>query len=213
MNLEKLSQIIKTKKLLIFDFDGTIADSLGIEFEIYSEYLKSINKTISHDDWEKLLKAHTAEGYIKFMNALFGMDLDYYEFKDKYAEFTKIVEARHPVKPYAWFKKAVNGFDKVKMVILSNKDEDLIRDNLVDWKMSEKFCAIYSCTTLRKTKEELYPQILSDFLLSGEDCVAFEDTECYLAAAKSLNIITVGVEHTNNKGELNSADYIIDTTK
>ncbi len=213
MNLEKLSQIIENKKLLILDFDGTIADSLGIEFEVYSEYLKSINKTISRADWEKLLKTHTAEGYVKFMNALFGMNLDYYQFKDKYAEFTKIVEARHPVKPYAWFKLAVKRLEKVKMIILSNKDEDLIRDNLADWKMSKKFSAIYSCTTLRKTKEELYPKILNDFHLLGEECVAFEDTECYLAAAKSLKMTTVGVAHENNKGELKSADYIIDSTK
>ncbi len=204
--MEKLRTILENKKLLIFDFDGTIANSLGIEFEIYTQYLKALGLKITKKDWEKLLTYHTAEGYIQFMNELFGITLDYYQFKADYAHYARLVEQKKPIQPYSWFMSLLPSIT-TEMVIVSNKDEDLIRENLASWKVN-RFSKVYSGTTMRKTKEEIYPIVVADFRVEARDVALFEDTQKYLDAGKTLEMTTMGILNKANKNKL-VADYTI----
>ncbi len=208
----KLADIYK-QDLFIFDFDGTIADSLGLEFEIYSRYLKARGLAIKKSDWEKKLVYHTAEGYVKFMAEFFKIKLDYKTFKQDYAYYARQVENEKPIQPFKWFLKFLPKVkDKIK-VILSNKDADLIVDNLVSWGVKDEIEKVYSCTTLRKTKSEILPQIIKDFKVDPNLIALFEDSQSCIDVAKNMGVTTIGIKNKVNQGKLKTADLFIDSTK
>jgi len=150
----RLSDIYK-KDLFIFDFDGTIADSLGLEFKIYTRYLSSLGLKVKKSDWEKHLVYHTGEGYVKFMSEFFGIKLDRDTFKKDYAHFARLVEKEKPIKPFMWFLNFLPKVKGKKCVILSNKDADLLNENLLSWGVKDYIDKVYSCTSLNATKYEI----------------------------------------------------------
>ena len=212
-NLDKIVRGIKDKKLLIFDFDGTIADTIDIEYNVYKKLLSHLGKKMTKPQWKKLLASHTAEGYLNLTNEMFGLKIGYDEFVDMYANACREVEKIYPPRLFEWvkpfFKKVAN---KQKMM-LTNKDGNLIRENLAMLGMNEEFPCVLSCTTLHTTKEECYPNILIQFGVKPSECVIFEDTQRYIDVGKSMEFTMVGVAHKGNYGHISNVDYLVDTTK
>ena len=209
MKQEKFLDKLLDKKLFIFDFDGTIADTVSTEFEIYSVVLARLGKKMKKSLWKKLLESHTAEGYLNLTNEIFDLSIKYDEFVDMYADAIRYVERKYPPILFGWVKPFLAQSPNVSKIILSNKDGNIIKENLASLGILNHFVDIFSCTTLHTTKEELYPQVLKKYQLSAVDCVLFEDTQRYIDAGKNIGFNTVGVIHKNNKKSGLLADFLI----
>ncbi len=210
-NIDKIAQAVHDKKLLIFDFDGTIADTIDIEFDIYKRLLGKLNKKMTKAQWKELLDSHTAEGYLNLTNQMFGLSIGYDEFVDMYADASRYIESKHPPVLFEWVRPFLKKTSNIEKMILSNKDGNLIRENLVRLGVSENFPCVLSCTTLHTTKEETFPNVLIQYGVKPEECALFEDTPRYIDIGKNLGFTIIGVEHKRNKGQLQNIDFLIDT--
>ena len=97
MNNKKVIDIIQSKKLFIFDFDGVIVDSVDIKTEAFGEIYSHYGPSIS----EKVKSYHIENGglsryeKIRYFNEVLLKDFEQYKSKDELAnEFSNLVKTK-----------------------------------------------------------------------------------------------------------------------
>ena len=183
-------------KAAIFDFDGTLADTMGFWNNLARNYLLSLGlKPLSN--LEEALEKLTVEEGATYLKDEYKIDKTEKEIK---AEMDELL--------YKYYRKDAQLKDNVlemleelksrgvRMAIASVTDENFILAVLKRYKIGNYFEFIQTCENVGLNKEDrsffkLLPERMN---LRPEEIYIFEDTLYSIVSAKEAGLRIVGVE-------------------
>lgn len=188
----------------IFDFDGTLGDSLGYwdwqyaelgriycggkNIELTEEDIKTFNTSLVKDSMkilhEKYGIAESTEELIKTVNE--GVK-NFYETR---------LKPKEGVKEYLDYLKSKG----VKMCVASATDENELKTAVKNCGLEKYFDKIFSCSTLGfgKEKPDIFVMALDYLGTDLEETWVFEDSLLALETATKAGFKTVGIVDKNN---------------
>ncbi len=200
-------------KAVIFDLDGTLLDNNSYHLKSWLEYLKSIGRDISEEEYNANINGRTNSDVIKYIYQRPLTDEDILKYTlEKEALYRKL---------YKPFIKPISGLIDF-LEILKQKNIPMaiatsgIQPN-IDFMFDEVPIRKYfrqvvnsSHITRGKPDPEIYLKTASLLKVPTNNCLVFEDAVVGIKAAKAAGMKVIAVATTQTKEELSIADMIID---
>ena len=193
-------------KIIFWDFDGVIKESISVKSEAFEELFKPYGKIIS-----KKIRSHHIEnaGVSRFDKIPLylewsGIEPTNIRVKEKCSEFSRIV--KNKVIQSAWVP-GVESFlrknnDKFIFIIVSATPEEELIDICRSLNIDNLFAKIYGSPT---TKSNAIMSIIQDKCISSKKCLMIGDALTDIKAAKDNNVNFIFRRHLYNQ------DLIIDS--
>ena len=199
----------------IFDFDGTLVDSMFIWDTIGEDYLRSLGKE-PHEDLKETFMTLTLEEAAEYYRTHYGVTLSVKEIVDG---VNAMVEGIYRTR--VALKQGVADFlaqlkeNGTRMCIATATDRYLVEETLDRLGILQYFSEIFTCAEVGygKDKPIIYRKALELLDTAKNETYVFEDSLFALKTAKADGFTTVGVydRHENRQDNLkNLADYYID---
>lgn len=227
---------LKSKKIIIFDVDGTLIDSIGIWNKTDSEMIEKygrikVDEDIIQRDRDNFLSNNNDKDiYIEYCNYLiekYNMNITKDEFlKERYGSVQDYFVNKMDYKEYV--DKVINKLYSLGYTLCigttttKNQIDTYANKNI---KMKEKV-DLYKIFDYIVTKEdiknkkpnpEVYLNILNHYEIDPKDCLVFEDSIAGIKASKSADIEVVNIYDVyadNDREEIDKlTDYKIDSFK
>ena len=212
-------------KCLIFDFDGTLAETEEAHRKAFNKAFKSkkLNWHWDQHIYKKLLKVAGGKERIDFYNRSFSSNLKRISSKDIeeiHLQKTKfysqsvsqgLVQLRPGIKEL--LEKAK--YNKKKIAISTSTSRDnvtLLLKSCLNENPEDIFSFISTGDLVQKKKPspDLYKLVLAEMNLMPEECLAFEDSRIGLVSAKRANIKTAVNPSRYSMGDnFEEADYFL----
>ena len=198
----------------IFDFDGTLVDSMFIWDTIGEDYLRTLGKE-PHEDLKETFMTLTLDEAAEYYRTHYGVTLSVKEIVDGVNAMVEgIYRTKVTLKPgvaeyLAWLR--VNG---VRMCIATVTDRYLVEETLERLGILHYFAEIFTCAEVGygKDKPIIYRKALEHLDTAKNETYVFEDSLFALKTAKADGFTAVGVydRHETSQDNLKSlADYYI----
>lgn len=198
----------------IFDFDGTLVDSMFIWDTIGEDYLRSLGKK-PHEDLKETFMTLTLEEAAEYYRTHYGVTLSVKEIVDG---VNTMVEGIYRTR--VALKQGVADFlaqlkdNGTRMCIATVTDRYLVEETLDRLGLLQYFSEIFTCAEVGygKDKPIIYRKALEHLDTAKNETYVFEDSLFALKTAKADGFTTVGVydRHENRQDNLkNLADYYI----
>lgn len=218
--------MLDNKKIIIFDLDGTLIDSIDIWNKIDIELVKRISgKDIIFDEIKNLrdnIMANTKDGedkYLKYFEALARK----YNSSLTPTEISKLNDdiAIDMLKNYIDYKKDAENLikylkDNNYILIIATTSPNYMVDiyrkeniNIINKaNINECFDYVYTkeSVTNLKPNPEIYLKILNDLKANVEDCISFEDSIEGVKSSLNAGIEVIAIYDKysdNNREEIN----------
>lgn len=204
---DELKNLISGKKLLLMDFDGTIADTEPLNFLTLKKLLAMENVDFTEEHF-KMMVGKNAFEYLDLINKIFGKNYTAENEGRRYIEMFKDVAHENDIPYFEYIKELLAAFSNTRKVILSNQSDDVIKDLLARWGIDNEFEDVISCFVKKVKKQNYYTNIREFLGVEPNEVVLFEDSQRYLDFGRNAGFSTVGVINRYNNGNLN-ADVII----
>ena len=198
----------------IFDFDGTLLDSMFIWDTIGEDYLRSLGKE-PHEDLKETFMKLTLEEAAEYYRKHYSVTLSVKEIVNG---VNAMVEGIYRTK--VALKSGVTDYlrllkeNNVKMCIATVTDRYLVEETLERLGIRHFFSEIFTCAEVGfgKDKPIIYRNALEHLGTKKDETVVFEDALFALRTAKADGFTAVGVydKYENRQDELRHlADYYI----
>ena len=198
----------------IFDFDGTLVDSMFIWDTIGEYYLRTLGKE-PHEDLKETFMTLTLEEAAEYYRTHYGVTLSVKEIVDG---VNTMVEGIYRTR--VALKQGVADFlaqlkeNGTRMCIATVTDRYLVEETLDRLGILQYFSEIFTCAEVGygKDKPIIYRKALEHLDTAKNETYVFEDSLFALKTAKADGFTTVGVydRHENRQDNLkNLADYYI----
>ena len=198
----------------IFDFDGTLVDSMFIWDTIGEDYLRLLGKE-PHEDLKETFMTLTLEEAAEYYRTHYGVTLSVKEIVDG---VNTMVEGIYRTR--VALKQGVADFlaqlkeNGIRMCIATVTDRYLVEETLDRLGILPYFSEIFTCAEVGygKDKPIIYRKALEHLDTAKNETYVFEDSLFALKTAKADGFTTVGVydRHENRQDNLkNLADYYI----
>lgn len=183
-------------KAFIFDFDGTLADSMWVWHEVDLEFARRRGLRFSKEDSE-VIAALGFEGTAAWLLERFGLDET---VEDLIAEWYGIAEENYAhnvfLKPGA--RELVSSLKNsgYPVAIASSLDRKLLEDALLNNDALDYFDVIVVCdevTDKGKSTPAVYLETARRLGVELSDCVVFEDVAMAARSAKQGGAFVVGM--------------------
>lgn len=194
-------------KAAVFDFDGTLADTMEFWNRLARNYLLSIGLEPLADLKKALEKLTVDEGAI-YMKEKYRIEENEIEIQAEMDELLyKYYRKDAQLKPYVLEMLEKLKSRGIRMAIATVTDEDFILAVLKRYKISHYFEFIQTCENVGISKDnisffDLLPERLN---LRPKEIYIFEDTLYSIVSAKKAGLKVVGVEDdfaARNKEEI-----------
>ena len=198
----------------IFDFDGTLVDSMFIWDTIGEDYLRSLGKE-PHEDLKETFMTLSLEEAAEYYRTHYGVTLSVKEIVNG---VNTMVEGIYRTR--VALKQGVADFlaqlkeNGARMCIATVTDRYLVEETLDRLGILQYFSEIFTCAEVGygKDKPIIYRKALEHLDTAKNETYVFEDSLFALKTAKADGFATVGVydRHENRQDNLkNLADYYI----
>ena len=198
----------------IFDFDGTLVDSMFIWDTIGEDYLRSLGKE-PREDLKETFMTFTLEEAAEYYRTHYGVTLSVKEIVDGVNSMVEeIYRTKVTLKPrvaeyLAWLR--VNG---VRMCVATVTDRYLVEETLERLGILHYFSEIFTCAEVGYGKDNpiIYRKAHEHLDTVKNETYVFEDSLFALKTAKADGFTTIGVydRHETSQDKLkNLADYYI----
>ena len=233
-----MQDLLKNKKLIIFDLDGTLIDSLGVWNEIDAKVVDMIRgdglttKDNMYEIRSDALKIFGASenpyvDYCYFLKEKYRSDLsgqEVYELRYKVAD--ELIAGKIDYKPYApeFIKKLkaegyllaiASSAQRKNINIYRTRNQNILSKAPLD----DYFDVIFARDDCKEIKPnpEVFIKTLEYFGLSPEDAIIFEDSLVGVESAKRAGVECCVVYDVNSDGERDEinalADYAVESFK
>ena len=206
--------IDKNKKLLIFDMDGTLLDSMEFWQNLGRQYLESKGKT-PENNLEKIIESMTLKESASYFKTKYNLEedvetiikqvLDFIE--DKYLNE---IPLKKGVKEFL-IKAHSNGY---KMCILTTSEKSQAIGALKRTGVLDLFDAVYTDRDfdLSKKNPQIYVKTCEKMGESASDTVVFEDALYAVESAKKAQCTVIGVYDEYSKCDWQNIKNIANST-
>lgn len=213
----KNKSILENKKLIIFDLDGTLIDSVNLFNEIYATLIHDLTKKVIttdqiQEDWDDLahqdIPGDLFDNFLiyldkKYSTELHGIemlrkmysDIEYKYLSEKigYKKYAKDVVLKLKQKGYIIALATLS--PKKVLEIYNNKNQKIIDE----FKMNDVFDLIitYEDVKNKKPNPEVYLKVLEKLNVSKEECLIIEDSLEGVKAANNAGIEVLNIVDEN----------------
>ena len=198
----------------IFDFDGTLVDSMFIWDTIGEDYLRTLGKE-PHEELKETFMTLTLDEAAEYYRTHYGVTLSVKEIVDGVNAMVEEiyrtrVALKHGVSDFLAQLKE-NG---VRMCVATVTDRYLVEETLERLGILHYFSEIFTCAEVGygKDKPIIYRKAHEHFDTVKNETYVFEDSLFALKTAKADGFTTIGVydRHETSQDKLkNLADYYI----
>lgn len=199
-------------KLLIFDLDGTLADTSADIANAVNYAIEPLGKS-SYSVEE--IKAMVGSGITKLIRSLIPSEASIPEenivkrFLDYYSE-----HLLDNTKAYSYVKETLSNLgDGYKKAVISNKREGFSREILEGIGILQFFDIVLGSDSVREQKPSPVPllEVMKRFGVAKDEAVMIGDSSYDIQAARAAGVKVVAVTYGFRSREtLKDADYIID---
>lgn len=185
-----------SKKILIFDFDGVICDSVNIKTEAFIELFKEFGKNYKN----KITEYHLANGgisrfkKIKYIeNEILGNDISDEQLKIKANKFSDLVKEKVINSKYidGALEFIIKNTSNCKQYICTGTPENEILEILVKKKINQYFNGIYGSPN---SKQDIISNIILNNNIENSKYLFFGDAMTDLTASNDCNIQFCGIK-------------------
>ena len=198
----------------IFDFDGTLVDSMFIWETFGEDYLRSLGKD-PKENLRETFAAFTLEQAAEYYKKHYDVNLSTEEIVSEINEMV-LQSYRTKVK----LKSGVAEFLKklksqgVKMCVATVTDRFIVEEVLEKLGVRKYFSAIFTCSEIGSNKEtpDIYNKALAHLKTEKSETVVFEDAFYALMTAKNDGFRVAGVLDNHEKNQVQikaNADYYV----
>ena len=185
----KKLEVAPEAKALIFDLDGTLADTMPVHFMAYKHILADYGIDFTPDLFASLAGI-PAVGTIEKLNEIFGTTMDAERvghFKE--AEYEKIMHKMKPVDPV--IKLVENYHGKLPMAVGTGGYKRLAWKSLEILGLDKYFEILVAAEDVSRPKPfpDTFLRCAELMGISPEHCQVFEDGEPGMQAAKSAGMM------------------------
>jgi len=199
-------------KLLIFDLDGTLADTSKDITDAVNYAVKPFGvKPLSVSE----VKARVGSGLTKLIESLIPEERDFSAKEEAVKRFLEYysIHLLDYTKPYPQAKETLSKLGAYKKAVISNKREVLSKKVLEGLGLLEFFDIVLGSDSVSERKPSPVPifELLKRFGVSKDEAVIIGDSNYDIGAGKAAGIKTIAVTYGYRDREvLKGADFIID---
>lgn len=209
--------MLKNKKAVLFDLDGTLIDSMWMWKQIDIDYLArhqcELPETLQYEI-EGMSFTETAAYFKQRFAIADAIEVIQNEWllmaRDKYLNETPLKEGALQFIHYLQEQD-------IKLGIATSNSRELVRDVLAVHNLTDAFSAVFTCCDVPRGKPEpdIYLFVAQHLGVNPKECLVFEDIPKGLTAGKRAGMQTCAVwdqysiEQDDEKRKL--ADYYIHT--
>ena len=179
----------------IFDFDGTLLDSMFIWDTIGEDYLRTLGKE-PHEDLKETFMTLTLEEAAEYYREHYKVTLSVTEIVDSINAMVEgIYRTKVTLKPGVMAYLRLLKERGVKMCVATVTDRYLVEDTLERLGILHYFSEIFTCAEVGygKDKPIIYQKALEHLGTAKDETFVFEDSLFALETAKTDGFPTVGV--------------------
>lgn len=213
-NVMELDNIIDNKKLLVFDMDGTLLDSMELWRYLGRIYLKSKGKEVK-DNLEEVIDCMTLEESASYFKSNYNLNEDINVIEKEIISF---IENKYlndiPLK--SGVKEYLQELHKegYKMCVLTTSEKKQAISALRRTGILDLFDKVYTDKdfTMSKTNPQIYIKVCERMNEAPQNTVVFEDALYAIESAKNANCTVIGVYDEYYKNDWNKIQSIADGT-
>lgn len=213
-NIEILDDVIDKKRLLIFDMDGTLLDSMGFWQNLGRRYLESKGKS-PEDNLEEVIESMTLQESASYFKTKYGLEEDTQVIIKQVLDFIedKYLNEIPLKKGVKKFLEKVNS-EGYKMCILTTSEKSQAVGALKRTGVLDLFDEVYTDRDfdLSKKDPQIYIKTCEKMGESPSESVVFEDALYAVESAAKTECTVVGVYDEYSKGDWSTITVIADKT-
>ncbi len=210
------NELLKDRKAVLFDLDGTLVDSMWVWRNIDIDFLSAIGQELPAD-LQKCIEGMSFTETAEYFKKRFSIDDDVEDIKKKwnqmaYDKYTSEVKLKKGAKEFLARLKS----DGIRIGIASSNSMILIEGALKAEGVLEYFDAITTgCEAgAGKPAPDIYLLAAKKVGIAPSECLVFEDIPMGIMAGNSAGMTTVAVEddysHGMRKEKERLAKYFIE---
>jgi HAD superfamily hydrolase (TIGR01509 family) len=178
---------------LIFDCDGTLADTLPVHFQAWKAAFGKVGNALT-EEWYSDRTGFTASEFIRSFNQTFGYDLDEQLVDAKRQQhFVDLIHYVQPVAAVAAIAQAHYG--SVPMAVASNGQRSVVESTIEAIRLRSLFETIVTLNDVQvgKPAPDLFLLAAERMSVSPHQCIVYEDSDLGLEAAERAGMRWIDV--------------------
>lgn len=190
-------------KAIFFDMDGVLVDSEPLHFEAHKKALENFGVTLTLNDYMDFGVAKGDENLYEKAAQKYGVVID----EDKISEIKKQIYKEI----FAHNGEIIDGvketlaelFVKYDLAIVSSGAKDVVRYVLEKSELFEYFKFIVTGDDVKNVKPhpDVYLKAMELAGVNGDECVAIEDSQSGVEAAKNAGIRCIAIPNNFTKNQ------------
>ena len=204
-------------QLLLFDLDGTLADTESYHWRAYNDLLSRQNISLSPDDIQRYIGYSEIVIY-EMLRKEFGAVIDDETFlAARMDAFLKIAE-EEKLELFDYVQPLLRAYRNVPRALVTAQRPEIVSELLTRWNLNAQFPEVYrlNCHDGTLDKRTVFKDPVAllppGIVLDGIDkVVVIEDAPHVISMAREVGLRVIGIVNETNTG-LIDASAIIDTT-